>query len=101
MVNNITYNYSYFSNAKKIAYIIKNYSSIINHSFFFEDFEDLNRVALLVLKFIDNTNSSIIHNKNMLFNEFFIRYNGELFNVLRSFSANINLKSYKITKISE
>ena len=87
--------YTFLSDAKKIAYAIKNYPA--RKSFYFDEWNDLNIIIKQLIKELGQENCS---KSNIYFNEFTIIYKNEKFEVSRNFSSDLHWKTYDITKIT-
>jgi hypothetical protein len=86
--------YMYYSTAKKIAYAIKNYPA--RRSFYFNDWEALKTVALMLVKELGDDSCTI---DKVEWNEFNITYEGNTFNILRKTSSDLVWNTYEITKV--
>lgn len=86
--------YIYYSTAKKIAYAIKNYPA--RRSFYFNDWEALKSVALMLAKELGDDSCTI---DKVEWNEFNITYEGNTFNILRKTSSDLVWNTYEITKV--
>jgi len=84
------------NSAKKIVYAIKNYPA--RRSFYFSDWDNLKVIAHQVIWELQE-DSSI--EGNIGWNDFTVKFKGELYEINRKLSGDLSWKTFEISKLEQ